>query len=379
MITTPFLRRTTSLAAALACVVGLTACGAGSTSSSEADAAPSYPATVEKGSTLRVYSWADYISPDNIAAFEARTGVKLEVDAYASSEEALAKLRLTQGTSGYDLVVMDGSYVPQLSQNNALLPWDKTRLPGLAGVSPTFLARTWDPSNTYAIPKSGGSTGWVWDSSVVPTAPATWNEFYSHFADPAVKGRTSVIDGAPSFIGSYFWGNGISDQTTNPDDYKAAEDFFASTVLPHLKAFNAYPRADMASGDIVLGQAFTGDARGALLDGSDSLRFALGAPKSDLYVDHWVLPEGSANPAAAHEFVQFLLEPEQAAAETEYHGYYTGVTASKDVLPEDLPFKDIIFFDEGVPADRFLPATVTPEARKLSVATFERLKALASQ
>ena len=73
-----------------------------------------------------------------------------------------------------------------------------------------------------------------------------------------------------------------------------------------------------------------------------------------------------------------MLDPEHAATETLYHGYFTGVSASKQFLPKDTPYLDIIFFDEGVPADRFEPAAVT-EARKLSVATFERLKALASR
>ncbi|MFI5733619.1 spermidine/putrescine ABC transporter substrate-binding protein [Kribbella sp. NPDC051587] len=337
----------------------------------------SYPSTVEKGSTLTIYSWADYISADNIAAFEKATGVKVKVDAYASAEEAVAKLRLTQGTSGYDLVVMDGSYIPQLVQSKSLLAWDKSRLPGIAGLSKTFTGKSWDPTNTYAIPKSGGSTGYVWDSAVIKTPPIDWNSFYADFADPAVKRRTSVIDGAPSFVGSYFWGNGISDQTTERSDYAAAEQFYTDKVLPHLKEFNSYPRADLAAGDLVLAQAFTGDARGALMDGSKTLRFALGGPKTDLYVDHWVLPKGSQNIAAAHAFVEFLLTPENAARETKAHGYYTGVEASKNLL-KDLPYKEIVFFDDGVAPDRFVPAEVTP-ARKQAVASFQRLKAVVSR
>ncbi|WP_328321535.1 spermidine/putrescine ABC transporter substrate-binding protein [Kribbella sp. NBC_00382] len=364
------------LAAALA-MGGLAACGSGDDSAVSAPA-PSYPTAVEKGSTLTIYSWADYISPANITAFEKATGVKVKVDAYASAEEAVAKLRLTQGTSGYDLVVMDGSYVPQLVKGNALLPWDKSRLPGVAGLSHTFTGKSWDPTNTYAIPKSGGSTGYVWDSSIIKTPPASWNDFYDAFADPGVKGRTSVIDGAPSFVGSYFWGHGISDQTTQPADYEAAQQYYESKVMQHLKEFNSYPRADIASGDIVLAQAFTGDARGALMDGPKTLRFALGSPKTDLYVDHWVLPKGSKNTAAAHAFVEFLLKPENAAKETEFHGYYTGVQASRTYLPDNLPYKEIVFFDEGVPADRFEPAEVTP-ARKLAVSTFQRLKAVGSR
>ena len=65
-----------------------------------------------------------------------------------------------------------------------------------------------------------------------------------------------------------------------------------------LKAFNSYPRADVAAGTYVLAQAFTGDARGALIDGPKTLRFALGAPKTDIYVDHWTLPKGSATTSA---------------------------------------------------------------------------------
>ena len=367
----------------LARLLAVLALGAGALAGCGGDAEPvapeatSYPTEVEKGSTLKIYSWADYISPDNIAAFEAQTGVRVQVDAYASSEEALAKLRLGQGTSGYDLVVIDGSYVPQLIESKALLPWDKERLPALSGVSSTFLGRSWDPDNTFALPKSGGSTGFVWDSSVLPEAPTTWTEFYDSFADPAVDGKTSVVDGAPSFVGSYFWANGIDDQTTDPEDYAAAEDYFAEAVLPNLKEFNAYPSSALATGDLVLAQAFTGDARRAMIDGPDTLRFALGSPQTDIYVDHWVLPEGSANLAAAHAFVQFLLEPEHAAAETEFHGYYTGVEKTQELLA-DTPFPEIVFFDAGQPADRFVPAAVTPEARKLAVATFQRLKARAS-
>lgn len=356
----------------------LSACGSTGSKGTPA-AATSYPTAVSRGSTLHVYSWADYISPAAITSFQDSTGVTIQVDTYDSAEQAVAKLRVTQGTSGYDLVVMDGSYVPQLSGAGVLLPWDKTRLPSMEGLSQTFLAKAWDPTNTYAIPKSGGSTGYVWDSAVVTGAITTWDDFYARFADAAVDGRTSVIDGAPSFISSYFWGHAISDQTTDPAQYHAAEKYFTEKVLPHLAQFNSYPRADLAKGTVVLAQAFTGDARGALIDGPQTLKFALGGPKSDLYVDHWVLPNGTKSPAAAHAFVEHVLQPANAAAETTFHGYFTGVTASKDLLPADMPHKEIIFFDEGVPADHFEPATVTPAARKLSLATFERLKALAAK
>ncbi|OHU23890.1 hypothetical protein BKG77_09945 [Mycobacteroides chelonae] len=360
-----------------AAALTLTACGP--RPEVESVDAQSYPAEVKPGSTLHIYSWADYFSPANIESFQKATGVTVQIDAYASAEEALAKLRLSRGTTGYDLVVMDGAYVPQLVAAHALLPWDKQRLPGLSGITPTFLNRSWDPGNRYAIPKSGGSTGYIWDSSLVPQPLQSWNDFYGHLTDPAVRGRTSVIDGAPSVIGSYFWANGIDDQTTDPANYAAAENYLGANVIPHLKQFNSNPRSELANGAIVLAQSFTGDARSAMIDRPSTLRFALGSPKTDLYVDHFIMPKGSSNPAAAHAFVQYLLDPVRAAAETLQTGYYTGVQASRSHMPADIPFPEIVFFDEGVSPDRFIPAQFNEEARKQETAAFQRLKARASQ
>src|SRR5262245_4552519 len=58
-------------------------------------------ADVEK--QLNMMGWADYISPDNISAWEAANGSKLVYDSYASNDEMYSKLQLAGGNSGYDL------------------------------------------------------------------------------------------------------------------------------------------------------------------------------------------------------------------------------------------------------------------------------------
>src|SRR5687768_11756967 len=51
---------------------------------------------------LSMMGWADYINPENVAAWEQATGSKLIYDAYASNDEMYSKLQLSQGNSGYD-------------------------------------------------------------------------------------------------------------------------------------------------------------------------------------------------------------------------------------------------------------------------------------
>lgn len=61
---------------------------------------------------LNVYSWGDYDDPDNVRRFRRERGITIQLDAFASNEEMIAKLGTARGTSGYDVVVPTGAYVP---------------------------------------------------------------------------------------------------------------------------------------------------------------------------------------------------------------------------------------------------------------------------
>ena len=70
-------------------------------------------------SNLNVYSWGDYDDPQNLVDFMA-LGTVVQLDSYGSNEELIAKLGATRGTSGYDVIVPTGNYVPMMSANGLL-------------------------------------------------------------------------------------------------------------------------------------------------------------------------------------------------------------------------------------------------------------------
>ena len=49
---------------------------------------------------LSMMGWADYISPDNISAWEEANDSRLIYDSYASNDEMYSKLQLAAGNSG---------------------------------------------------------------------------------------------------------------------------------------------------------------------------------------------------------------------------------------------------------------------------------------
>lgn len=47
---------------------------------------------------LNVFNWGEYINPEVLKAFEAETGIKVNLSTYSSNEEMLAKVQ--GGTTG---------------------------------------------------------------------------------------------------------------------------------------------------------------------------------------------------------------------------------------------------------------------------------------
>lgn len=93
---------------------------------------------------LNVYSWGDYDDPANVRRFRRQRGVTVQLDAFASNEEMIAKLGTARGTSGYDVVVPTGGYVPQMVANGMLAKLDHSLLPNLANLEPSARGRDWD-------------------------------------------------------------------------------------------------------------------------------------------------------------------------------------------------------------------------------------------
>src|SRR5699024_3900143 len=118
-------------------------------------------------SKLNVYSWGDYDDPSVLDAWSAEHDVQLQVDAYGSNEERIAKLAAARGTSGYDIVVPTGLRVPDMAEHGLIQKLDMSLIPNLETIDPNFRGQPYDPQDEYTVCKAWGTTGFVYDTSVV--------------------------------------------------------------------------------------------------------------------------------------------------------------------------------------------------------------------
>ncbi|GAA1767465.1 polyamine ABC transporter substrate-binding protein [Agromyces humatus] len=335
-------RRFLSFAAAASATGLLAACSTGGGTSSAPQAVGA-----ELEDALSIYTWGDYDNPDVLSAFTDELGPAITLDSFGSNEELISKLVAAKGTSGYDLVVPTGVFIPQMIENGLLQELNLDLIPNLEFMDPAFLGRAWDPDNAYSICKAWGTTGFVYDKTVISRELTSWADFLDAAQNEA-SGKTSVLDDPGDLTGMYFWANGIDWNTTDAGELAAAEDFLVNTLAPNISAFDSYPGgAAIPQGTHVLMQSWNGDARIGILESPDPDRWqwVFPGPETEIWMDNWAIATGAPNPEAAHAFINYVLTPENQLMQLDYIGYHTGATGIEAAAAEaELPMLDLVFF-----------------------------------
>ena len=340
--------------------------------------------TNKSSGTLNMYTWGAYNDPDIVGALaEKDLAVKMQVSYYVSNEDLITKLQASKGTSGFDIVVPTGPYIPQMIQNGLLEKFDKTKIPNMVNVDPVYLAQAWDPTNDYSVCKDWGSTGWLYNKTLIKTPIKTWTDFIAVCQGEGSK-NCSVLDTPGNIAGMYFWANGIDWNTEKKEDLDAAEKFLVNDFATHIKAFDSYPSTKIAEGAFAISMMWNGDARAAYAavadagGNPDDWVWGLGAPQTELWMDNYTIPAGAPNPDAAHAWINWILIPEVSIKDLDFHGYNSGMLHMDQLLKTlkpDLKYADMIFFtDEQVKSMKTQKIT---SAQDRLVDIYNKLKAAA--
>ena len=80
----------------------------------------------EKGATLKIYNYADYLSPKAVKDFEDEHGVKIEISTFNDGDEAITKLR-----SGVDFDIYNANYteISRLVNGGLVRPLNHSYIP----------------------------------------------------------------------------------------------------------------------------------------------------------------------------------------------------------------------------------------------------------
>jgi spermidine/putrescine transport system substrate-binding protein len=152
----------------------------------------------EKGATLQLYSYADYMAPESVKSFEDKYGVKVQISTFNDTDEGLTKIR--GGNVDYDIFFPSYDQLGRLVTGGLLRPLNHSYIDNIKNVWPVFTNPWYDQDWQYTVPYTVYTTGIGWRNDQVPADIGALKNPYEALWDPAYKNKTAVIDdwGSPT-------------------------------------------------------------------------------------------------------------------------------------------------------------------------------------
>jgi spermidine/putrescine transport system substrate-binding protein len=281
--------------------------------------------------TLTIYNWGEYIDPDLIKKFEDETGINVTYETFDSNEAMLTKVQ--QGGSAYDIAVPSEYTIESMKEENLLIPIDHSLVPNLQYINADFLDLSFDPGNEYSIPYFWGTVGIVYNPNLIEEHLTfeSWNDLW----DESLERKVFLVDSSREVIGMGL--NSIGQSLNVKDDVllREATDKLI-TLSPNIKAVIGDEITPlMVNNEAAVALTWSGQAADMMWE-NEELNFAVPQEGSNLWFDNMVIPKTSKNVEGAHKFINFMLDPENAAQNADYVGYSTPNEAAWALMDEEV-------------------------------------------
>ncbi len=296
---------------------------------------------------VNVYNWSDYIDESTLKDFEEQTGIKVVYDVFDSNE--VLETKMLAGGSGYDIVVPTGDFLSRQITAGAFQKLDQAQLPNLANMWTDISARTetYDPGNAYSINYMWGTTGIGYNvdkinermaDAPVNSLDMLFNpDVVSKFKDCGIhvlEAPTELVPAALTYLG-------LEPNTDDPKIIAQAEGPLSVLRANTAKFHSSEYINALANGDICLAVGWSGDvlqARDRAAEAGNGVKVEYAIPKEGalMWFDQMAIPTDAPHPENAHTFLNFVMDANVMAKNSNYVYYANGNKASQEFLAEDV-------------------------------------------
>jgi spermidine/putrescine transport system substrate-binding protein len=282
--------------------------------------------TPKAGTTLRIYNYADYLSPRVLKDFEEKYDVNIRLSTFNDADEALTKVASKQ--LKFDLYFPSYDSLGKLVGADLLRPLTHDYLTNYDNLWSSFHDPWYDRGARYTVPYTIYSTGIGWRTDMVDADIAGMDNPYDVFWDTTYAGKMAILDDWHTAMSMVLLRNGIDDiNSTKQSDL----DLIRTQILDLRKTMR--PKVtismytDMPAGQYGLCQIWSGDAI--------NTPYYLPKSVSPSVMRYWFPPDGKGevdndlvvclaqgeNPVAAHFFMNEILDNSVAAKNFGFTGY----------------------------------------------------------
>jgi spermidine/putrescine transport system substrate-binding protein len=298
-----FLGRGAAAAAALAIGPSLVAaCGS--------KPGPSAPVS----NALRISNWPFYMADGFIADFQNTAGITVDYrEDFNDNEEWFAKVKELLSRKqdiGCDLVVPTSFMVGRLHSLGWLNNFNAANIPNLKNMRPHLLDASMDPGRKFSAPYMSGLVGLAYNRAVTGRDIKTIEDLW----DPAFKGKVSMFADAQDGLGMIMLSQGNSPENPTTETVRKAVDLVKEQKdKGQVRKFtgNDYIN-DLAAGNIIVGQAYSGDVVQLQADNPD-LQFVVPVTGGTIFIDTMVIPYTTQHQDWAETWINYVYDRQNYA------------------------------------------------------------------
>jgi putrescine transport system substrate-binding protein len=151
------------------------------------------------------------------------------------------------------------------------------------------------------------------------------------------------------------------------------------SIRPYVRYFNSSQYIDdLGNGEVCLSVGYSGDvfiARDAAAEAKAGVEVAYVIPKEGAlrWFDLLGIPADAPHPDNAHKFINFVLDPQNAADITNFVNYASGNKAAQAFVSDDIKNNPLIYPPASI---KMFPLNGhTPDYDELLTETWQRIKA----
>jgi spermidine/putrescine transport system substrate-binding protein len=326
-----FLARVAAFGAATALTQLLIACG--QAGGSPGAAAPTTAATPEGTTTaaatptaaptpvptpekeLFVYNWDGYIGEDTVKKFQDKYGIKVKYDLFPDESTQITTLQKDGKGGGYDVSYPASTWVQSFVQDGIVQKIDHSLIPNLANLSAAWQNPGYDPNNGYSVPNYWWTTGFAWDPKDIKADLTSWDALW----DPTYDNHMAMLDDMRECFAAAAFRLKLSPNTKDTGELDQILTMLQQQK-PLLRLYTQDDIGDLTSGTLWLTHAWSGDWVQMTYD-KPKTKYVIPAEGAVKGNDVMVVLSGAPHPIAAHLWIDFNLDADISAENTNYIGY----------------------------------------------------------
>lgn len=302
-----------------------------------------------RGPVLYLLNWGEYINEDLVASFEEEYGVRVEIEKVDSNEAMYSKIKAK--TTQFDVAVPSDYMIHKLYKEDLLVELDFDQLPNYSETMfdpllDTLRDEYFDGNKDVSVPYFWGTLGIMVNTNKTGLETLVEENGWRVFFDAELTGDAK--------IGMY---NSSRDAVAVAQmhlgyDINSTEESVFTEVENLLKAQNYFAwgtddlKEMVANGNCDIALVYSGDFFDMLYASMEDelpITYNMVVPDlNNIWFDAMVIPTTSTNQTLAHQFINFMIDAENAYTNATEVGYCPPITAAYEAILADPDFEEVV-------------------------------------